>query len=117
MNAQILKLVHSSIYELNGILMKGYKWYFIISIDYYFRYTQVYLMRSKDEAFEFFKCYKIEVENQKEKKIKIFYSDNNGEYFSDKFVTYCEEHGIIHQKSLLYTPQQNSLVVQLKEKI
>ena len=32
-------------------------------------------MRSKDEVFEFCKCYKVEVENQKEKKIKILHSD------------------------------------------
>ena len=43
--------------------------------------THVYLMRTKDETFEMFKHYKSEVENQKEKKIKVLRSDRGGEYF------------------------------------
>lgn len=33
-----------------------------------------------DEVFEKFQCYKSIVENQKEKRIKIFSSDRGGEY-------------------------------------
>ena len=56
-----------------------------------------------------FKRYKTEVENQKDRKIKILRSDRGGEYFPNDFSTFCEEHGIIHQSSTLYTPQQNGL--------
>ena len=35
----------------------------------------MYLLRSKDEAFEAFKCYKLEVENKRERKIKILRSN------------------------------------------
>jgi hypothetical protein len=63
--------VHSNICELNGILTRGGNRYFITFIDDCSRYTYVYLMRSKDEAFNKFKCYKFVVENQMEKKIKI----------------------------------------------
>ena len=66
-------------------------------------------MKSKDEAFDMFKCYKSEVENQKEKKIKIFRNDKGGEYFSNEFTNYCEEYDIIYQTSAPYTPQQNGL--------
>jgi hypothetical protein len=38
------------------------------------------LLRSKDEAFEMFKHYKNEVENQLNKKIKVVRSDIGGEY-------------------------------------
>jgi hypothetical protein len=37
------------------------------------------LLRIKDEAFEKFKEFKRMVENQKERKIKIFKSDRGGE--------------------------------------
>ena len=30
-------------------------------------------------------------------------------FFSNDFSTFCEEHGIIHQNSVPYTPQQNGL--------
>ena len=67
-------------------------------------------MRSKDEAFNNFICYKSIVENQMEKKIKILRSDRGGEYFLTEFILYCEENGIIHQRSEPYTPRQNGLV-------
>jgi hypothetical protein len=69
----------------------------------------VYLMKSKDEAFSMFKRYKYEAKNKKEKKIKFLRIDRGGEHFPHKFPTFCEEHGIVHQKSASYTPQQNGL--------
>ena len=63
-NSQLLELVHSDICELNGILNRGGNRYFITFIDDCSRYTYVYLMRSKDEAFNKFICYKSVVENQ-----------------------------------------------------
>ena len=47
----LLKLIHSDVCELNGILTKGGKYYFITFIDDFSRYTYVYLMRNKDESF------------------------------------------------------------------
>ena len=35
------------------------------------RFTHVHLMRTKDQAFDMFTCYKNLAENQLEKKIKI----------------------------------------------
>ena len=71
-------------------------------------------MRNKDESFDMFKRYKIEVENQKDKKIKILRSDRGGEYFPNDFSIFCEEHSIIHQSSAPYTPQQNGLAKKKK---
>lgn len=71
-------------------------------------------MKSKDEAFSLFICYKSVVENQNERKIKILRSDRGGEYFSTEFTLYCEENGIIHQTSAPYTPQQNGLTKRKK---
>jgi hypothetical protein len=87
----LLELVHSDVCELNGILTRGGKRYFITFIDDFFRYTYVYLMRNKDESFDMFKKYKIEVENQKDKRIKILRSDRGGEYFPQEFTIYCEK--------------------------
>ncbi|GJZ72872.1 glucose-6-phosphate isomerase 1, chloroplastic, partial [Tanacetum coccineum] len=42
------------------------------------------------KAFETFKIYKAEVENQRAKKIQILRSDRGGEYFSTEFSSYCE---------------------------
>ncbi|KAJ9536248.1 hypothetical protein OSB04_un000581 [Centaurea solstitialis] len=73
------------------------------------RFLYVYLLHSKDQAFEAFKIYKAEVENQKEKRIKILRSDRGGEYFNHEFDTFCEENGIKHERTSPFTPQQNGL--------
>ncbi|KAJ9566573.1 hypothetical protein OSB04_002539 [Centaurea solstitialis] len=74
----------------------------------------VFPNNSKDQAFEAFKVYKAEVENQKEKRIKIIRSDRGGEYFNHEFDIFCEENGIKHERTSLFTPQQNGLDVRKK---
>ena len=54
------------------MLTRGGKRYFITFIDDYSRFTYVFLIKTKDEAFEKFKEFKTMVENQKEKKLKFF---------------------------------------------
>ena len=63
-------------------------------IDDCTRFCYVYLLKTKDEAFYYFKIYMAEVENQLEKKIKWVRSDRGGEYFSNEFSEFCAEHGI-----------------------
>ena len=65
-------------------------------------------IRSKDEAIEAFMQYKNEVENQLNKKIKVLRSDRGGEYESP-FGEFCLQHGIIHQTTAPYSPQQNGV--------
>jgi hypothetical protein len=59
-----LELIHSDICEMNGVLTEGGQRYFMIMIDDAFRYCYVYLLKIKDEALNYFKTYKAEVENQ-----------------------------------------------------
>jgi hypothetical protein len=67
----------------------------MIMIDDASRYCYVYLLKTKDEALNYFKTYKAEVENQLEKKIKRFRSDRGGEYLSNEFNLFYVKHGII----------------------
>ena len=66
-NSIMLDLVHFNICELNGVLTRGGKRYFITFIDNFCRFTYVYLMRNKDESFDMFKRYKLK---QKIKRIR-----------------------------------------------
>ena len=108
-NLDLLELVHTDICELNGILTRGGNRYFITFIDDSSRFTYVYLLKHKDAAFNVFKVYKAEVENHLGKKIKIIRSDRGGEYFSNEFIVFCEDHSIIHECSAPRTPEQNGL--------
>jgi transposase InsO family protein len=104
-----LELIHSDICEMNGVLIEGGQRYFMIMIDNASRYCYVYLLKTKDEALNYFKTYKAKVENQLEKKIKRFMSDHGGEYFSNEFDLFCAEYGIIHERMLPYSPQSNGV--------
>ena len=101
-------LIHTDICDMKSIPSHGGKMYFITFIDDCTRYCYVYLLNSKDEAIDAFKQYKIEIENQLNKKIKMIRSDRGGEY-EFPFQEICLENGIIHQMTSPYTPQQNGV--------
>jgi len=69
-NLTPLELTHSDLCEINGVLTKGGRRYFMTLIDDSTRYCYVYLLKSKDEVLNFFKIYKAEAENQLDRKIK-----------------------------------------------
>ena len=73
------------------------------------RFCYIYLLKSKDEALHYFKIYKVEVENHLERKIKRVRSDRGGEYFSNLFTLFCEEQGIIHERTPPYSPKSNGV--------
>jgi hypothetical protein len=62
-NLAPLDLIHSDLCEMNGILTKGGKRYFITFIDDSTRFCYVYLLKSS-EALHYFKTYKAEAKNQ-----------------------------------------------------
>jgi hypothetical protein len=61
-----LDLINSDSCKMNGICTRAAKKYFIIFIDDATRYCQHYFVKTKYEALNCFKIYKIEVENQLE---------------------------------------------------
>jgi transposase InsO family protein len=79
----------------------------------------LYLLNDKAEALNAFKTYKVEVEKQKEKKIKIVRSDKGEEYYGRytkkgqmirPFAKFLKEKGIVAQYTMSGTPQQNGVV-------
>ena len=91
-------------------MTRGGKRFYITFIDDYSRYTIIYLLRNKDEAKDVFIKYKNEVKNQLSKKIKRIRTDRGGEYESNLFNSFCEDHGIIHGTTLPYSPKSNKVV-------
>jgi len=67
--------------------------YFILFIDDFSRMCWIGLLEHIDEAFKKFKAFKALVENESDHKIKCLSSDRGGEFTSDEFFDFCEEHG------------------------
>ena len=109
---KLLELIHSNIGDLKQTMTRGGKKFYETFIDDNSRFTRVYLLRNKDEAFYMFLSYKAKVENQLDKKIKRIKSDRGGAYIP--LNDYCEKEGINHEVTPLIHLSQMEL---LKERI
>jgi len=107
--SDLLDLIHTDLCEFEGILTRGGNRYFITFIDDFSKYTYVYLMKNKSDAFETFKVYLNEVENQFGRKIKRFRSDRGREYDSNEFNSFIQSLGIIHEVTAPYSPASNGV--------
>ncbi|KAJ9538963.1 hypothetical protein OSB04_031696 [Centaurea solstitialis] len=106
---ELLGIIHTDVcgpfcHEARG----GYR-YFITFTDDFSRYGYVNLIRHKSEAFERFKEFQNEVQNQLDRKIKFLQSDRVGEYLSQEFDNHLMECGIVSQLTPPYTPQMNGV--------
>ena len=105
-----LKLVHSDVWGPTPVtFVLSYK-YYVIFVDDFTRFTWLFLIKHKSEVFTVFLHFKALVENQFGSKIKTLRTDGGGEYISNLFKSFCLDHGIQHQLSCPYTPQQNGVV-------
>eukprot|EP00253_Pinus_taeda_P008682 PITA_08682 len=66
--------------------------------------------KHKYKVFKKFKAFKALAENESDRKIKCLRSDRGGEFTSDEFFDFSEEHGIRRKFSTARTPQQNRVV-------
>lgn len=119
-----LELVHTDVAGPISTPSLGGSRYFITFIDDFSKWTTVYTMQSKSESFDCFKRFHRHAEtllnNQVQRleftyytndvhKLKSIRSDNGGEYLSNGFCNYLDSHGIHHQLTVAYTPQQNGV--------
>ena len=66
-------------------------------------------MKTRVELFSIFKNFHAEIRTRFNTSIHILRSDNVKEYFSMTFSSFMFSHGILHQSSSAYTPQQNGV--------
>ena len=66
-------------------------------------------MKTRAELFSIFQKFHAEICTQFNTFIRILRSDNANEYFSMSLSSFMSSHGILHQSSRAYTPQQNGV--------
>ena len=95
--------------DFKNTISKGGKKYNITFVDDFSRYTNVYLLKLKDETGEMIVKYKAKVKNQLDKKIKRLRTDRGGEYSTKFLKEFCEINGIIHETTAPSAPLKNSI--------
>jgi len=88
-------------------------------LDYLWAISYTFLIHEKSQSLDVFKTFKVEVENQLNKRIKCVRSDRGGEYYDrydgsgeqllGPFARYLEEYGIIPQYTMLGSPSMNGV--------
>lgn len=114
---QLLELIHTDVCgPMSEPTWSGAR-YLLTFTDDFSRKTFGYLLKTKDQVFEKFIEFKILVENQTNLKIKKVRSDNGKEYMSKKFEFFFRKNGILHEKTIPYSPQQNGVAERLNRTI
>ena len=75
---------------------KGSAEYSVSFTDGYASHTRVYLIRTKDETFDQYQAYEAWLKTQYGVTIKVFHSDQGGEFMSDEFSKHLHKAGTIH---------------------
>ncbi|WVZ52103.1 hypothetical protein U9M48_003193 [Paspalum notatum var. saurae] len=86
------------------------KWYVLVVVDDFLRFSWVFSMEFKDETFGFVRDLVLRLRNESHKAMRAIRSDNGGEFRNSCFENFCRDLGLEHQFSSPYTPPQNDVV-------
>jgi hypothetical protein len=73
--------------------MRG-KWYVLVVVDDYSRYSWVFFLESKDGVFENFQSFALRLNNEHPNYLKAICSDNETEFSNASLDQFCLEHGV-----------------------
>lgn len=102
-------LIHSDVWGPAPIFNTHCFSYFVTFVDDCTRMCWVYFLKHKTEVFDVFVKFYNMLKTQFQTQPKILRSDNGKEYINQKFQDFFSTHGLIHQSSCPYTPQQNGV--------
>jgi transposase InsO family protein len=86
-------------------------------INDYSRKVWPYFLKHKYEAFDAFRKWKVIIEKQTKKKVKLLRTDNGMEFLSNEFNDYYSYEGIFRHHTIPYTPQQNGVTERMNMSI
>lgn len=105
------ELLHMDTVDPARVCSVGGKWYVLVIVDDFSRYSWVFFMESKDEAFPFVRDLILRLRNERPKDaMRAIRSDNGTEFKNARFKAFCNDLGLEHQFSSPYVPPQNGVV-------
>ncbi|KAJ1521725.1 hypothetical protein ONE63_003366 [Megalurothrips usitatus] len=81
------------------------KHFFVIFVDDYTHFCELYLMERKSEVFDHLKAFVAQSENAHQQKVSKLRCDNGGEYTGNRLRSWCKDKGIVLDYSVPRTPQ------------
>ena len=115
----VLELIHTDICGSFPTVSWNGQQYFITFIDDFSCYDYLYLIHEKSQSLEVFKSFKVEIENQLNKRIKNVRSDHGGEYYGKydgsgeqrpgPFAKFLEECSIVPQYTMPGSPNMDGV--------
>ena len=110
-------IVHSDVLGPVSVDSLTGKRFMISFTDDMTRCSQVYFMKSKDEALGNFKEYQASVEGTSGEPIGVLHTDRGGEYMSREFKRYLVHQKIEHEETCAHSPEQNGVAREIKSDI
>ncbi|WVZ94484.1 hypothetical protein U9M48_040371 [Paspalum notatum var. saurae] len=104
------ELLHMDTVGPARVALVNGKWYVLVVVDDFSRFSWVFFMEFKDEAFGFVRDLVLRLRNESHKAMRAIHSDNGGEFRNSHFKNFCRDLGLEHQFSSPYTPPQNGVV-------
>jgi transposase InsO family protein len=99
------QLLQMDIVGPSRVRSMGGKWYVLLIVDDYSRYSWVFFLESKDKVFEHLLSLALRLNNEHPNCLKVIHSDNKTEFRNASFDQFCLEHSVDQQFSTPRVPQ------------
>ncbi|OWZ19016.1 hypothetical protein PHMEG_0006804 [Phytophthora megakarya] len=108
--SRVLELVHTYIMGSMKTVSKG-------GARYVLTFVVGYFLKNKCEVTAKLAEFKAFYENQWGERLKCLRSDNGTEYVNKRMTAMCSRNGIMHQRTVPYSPQQNGVAERMNRTI
>ena len=115
--SRVMEIVHTDVMGPMRTMSKGGSKYVLTFVDDYSRYVVAYFLKKKSEVVVKMKEFQALYENQCGERLKCVCSDNGTEFVNKKMAELFRQKGIMHQRTVPYSPQQNGVAERMNRTI
>lgn len=115
--SRVLELVHTEVMGSMKTVSNGGARYVLTFVDDFSRFVVAYFMKNKSEVASKPIEFKAFYENQWGHRLKCLRSDNGTEFVNKKVAGICAWNGVMHQRTVPYSPQQNGVAERMNRTI